>query len=161
MEYLPGFHICILLLWFLYLSIFLLAWTLRLQYQYSKYSFLPLPQFYYFLTILTEFKIWRRKQLKAYLKPKKCSIREALNLLMCADKSTDTKTDRKGKEKNIDIYVMCQMSGVRCHLSLVTCCVLPVTCHLPLMPTATATIPPTANSPTIHSRLVRKDTGTQ
>ena len=42
------------------------------------------------------------------------------------------------------------MSCVRCHLS-------PVTCHLSLTPTATSTDPPTAYSPTMHSRLVHQD----
>ena len=37
--------------------------------------------------------------------------------------------------------------GVRCHMSRITC-------HLPLMPTATATDPAPAHSPTMHSRLV-------
>ena len=37
-----------------------------------------------------------------------------------------------------------------CHMS-------DVTCHLLLTPTATATDPPPANSPTMHSRLVHQD----
>ena len=41
-----------------------------------------------------------------------------------------------------------------CHMSGVMCCLTSFTCHLSLMPTATATNPPTANSPIIHSRLV-------
>ena len=53
--------------------------------------------------------------------------------------------------------VKCQVSNVRCHMSNVMCHVSPVTCHMSLRPTATATDPPTANSPTIHSRLVCKD----
>ena len=39
------------------------------------------------------------------------------------------------------------MSGVRCHLS-------PVTFHMSLNPTTTATDPPPANSPTMHSRML-------
>jgi hypothetical protein len=53
--------------------------------------------------------------------------------------------------------VMCHVSGVRCQVSHVLNCLSPVTCHMPLMPTATATDPTPANSPTKHSRLVRKD----
>ena len=49
---------------------------------------------------------------------------------------------------------MCQVSGVRCHMSRVTCCVSPVTCHLSLTLTATATEPPPANCPIMHIRLV-------
>ena len=52
---------------------------------------------------------------------------------------------------------MCHVSGVRCQVSHVLNCLSPVTCHMPLMPTATATDPTPANSPTKHSRLVRKD----
>ena len=44
-----------------------------------------------------------------------------------------------------------------CHVSCVTCCVSPVTCHMSLMPTATFTDPPPANFPNIHIRLVSKD----
>ena len=42
--------------------------------------------------------------------------------------------------------IMCQM----CNLTRVTC-------HLSLTPTATATDPPTANSPTMQSKLVRQE----
>ena len=48
----------------------------------------------------------------------KSEIRETLNLLPCADSSTDT----KNSEKNL--------SFVTCYVSLVTCYVSPVTCHL-------------------------------
>ena len=41
-------------------------------------------------------------------------------------------------------------------MSGVACCVLRVTCHLSITPTATATDPPHANSPIMHSRLVAK-----
>ena len=61
-------------------------------------------------------------------------------------------------------YVIFHMSGVTCLMSLVTCHLLcvtchqsPFTCHLSLTPTATATNPPSANSPTMHSRLVSED----
>ena len=49
------------------------------------------------------------------------------------------------------------MSIVTCHLSRVICHQSPVTCHLSLTPTAAATDPPPANSPTMHSRPVGKD----
>ena len=44
-----------------------------------------------------------------------------------------------------------------CHMFRATCCMSPVTYNLSLMPTATATFHPPANSPTMHSRLVCKD----
>ena len=56
-----------------------------------------------------------------------------------------TKKDKKRQNKKI----ICHMSGV-------ACCVLRVTCHLSITPTATATDPPPANSPIMHSRLVAK-----
>ena len=43
------------------------------------------------------------------------------------------------------------------HMSHITRCLSPVTCHMSLMPTATATDSPAANSPTIHKWLVCKD----
>ena len=53
---------------------------------------------------------------------------------------------------------MCHVSGVMCHdVSYVTWLVSPVTCHLSLTLTATATDPPPANSPSMYSKLVRKD----
>ena len=75
---------------------------------------------------------------------------------MCADNSTDTKTDRKAQQQK-----MGQLSGVRCPMLNVMCLVSGVMCHLSrvasLTPTATANKPPTANSHIIHSRLVCKD----
>ena len=56
---------------------------------------------------------------------------------------------REEKEKQ-NIYIMCQVSNVMCYVS-------DVNCHMSLTPTATATNPPPANSPIMHSRLVRKD----
>ena len=71
-----------------------------------------------------------------------------------------TERDRQGKEKII-CHVsrgICNVSCVLCHVSCscVTCCVSPVTCHLSLMRTSTATDPPPANSPTMHSTLFAK-----
>ena len=43
------------------------------------------------------------------------------------------------------------------HMSCATCHVSNVACHLSLTPTATATDPHPANSPSMHSRLVCKD----
>ena len=68
----------------------------------------------------------------------KSCIRETLNLLMCADTSTDT----------IFCIYFC-----RCQVSGVTCCMSPVTCHMSLTPTSTARDPPPANSPSMHSRM--------
>ena len=49
------------------------------------------------------------------------------------------------------------MSHILCHVSHVTCNLSPATCHLSQPPTATATYPPPANSPTMHSKPVHKD----
>ena len=40
---------------------------------------------------------------------------------------------------------------------LVRCRLSPVTCHMSLMPTATAKDPPPVNSPTMHSRMVLEE----
>ena len=53
----------------------------------------------------------------------KSCLQETLNLSTCADRSTNTKTDRKGQNKNIFLF---HVSGVRCHM----CHMSPVTCHL-------------------------------
>ena len=59
-------------------------------------------------------------------------------------------------------HVTCNMCSVMSHASCVTTChVSRVLCHLSQTPTATATDPPTANSPIMHSRLVLKDPKTQ
>ena len=49
------------------------------------------------------------------------------------------------------------MLFVTCYVSHVTCHSLSVTFHLSLTPTAVATKPPSANSPTMHTRFVRQD----
>ena len=51
----------------------------------------------------------------------KSRIRETLNLPMCADSSTDTKTDKNGQKGKKKKKIMCQVSCVTCHLSPVTC----------------------------------------
>ena len=53
--------------------------------------------------------------------------------------------------------VTCHVSHVTCQMSHVKCCMPHVTCHMSLTPTAIATDPPPANSPTLHSRMVCKD----
>ena len=58
---------------------------------------------------------------------------------MCVHRSTKTKTDGKGQKEE------------ECHVSRVTCNLL----------TATATDPPPANSPAMHSMLVCKDPKSQ
>ena len=88
-------------------------------------------------------------------KEKSC-IREILNLSTCVNSSTATNTDRKGRRKRRR-----KMSCVRCHVSGVTRHVSPLTCHLWITPTATATDPPNANSPIMHSRLVCKEPKTK
>ena len=55
----------------------------------------------------------------------------------CADSRTNSKTDKNGQKRP---------KNVMCHMS----------CHLSLMPTATATNPPPAKSPITDSRLVCK-----
>ena len=50
-------------------------------------------------------------------------------------------------------FFMCCVSCLMCHLLLITC-------HLSLMPTATATTLLSLKSPSIHSRLVHKDLNT-
>ena len=84
---------------------------------------------------------------------KKSCIWETLSLLMCADSSTNTKTDRYRQTGFLTKFFMCQVLCVRCHLlcvtchmSGVTCHMALVTCHLSLTPTATAIEPPLANS---------------
>ena len=48
-----------------------------------------------------------------------------------------------------------QVAGVTCDVSYAMFDMSPVTCHLSLTAIARATPPPPANSPTMHSRLVR------
>ena len=73
-----------------------------------------------------------------------------MNLLMCANSSTMTKKTEKFKQF---VLVKCYVSHVTCKVLHVMCPVSPFTCHLSLTPTATATHPPAANSPIIHSTL--------
>ena len=56
----------------------------------------------------------------------------------CVRKVTPTQTNRR-------------------QVSVVSCLVTPVTCHMSLTQTATATDPSPANSPTMHSRIICKD----
>ena len=56
---------------------------------------------------------------------------------------------------------MCHMSHVMRHASSVTGHMSPVTCKLSLIPAAKASDPTPANSPSMHSRLVRKDQKTE
>ena len=46
-----------------------------------------------------------------------------------------------------------QLSGVRCQVSGVRFCMSPLTCHMSVTPTATATDPTPAKSPSMHSRM--------
>ena len=53
--------------------------------------------------------------------------------------------------------IMCHMSHITCHMSHVRFRIeSQITCHLSLMPTATALYLPPANFPFMHSRLVPK-----
>ena len=89
----------------------------------------------------------------------KIPIYETLNLSTCADSSTNTKSQKNIKKKNLCLFfsIRCQVSDVRCHVSCVTCHLSYVTCHISITPTVTAMDPPPANSPTMHIRMVRKD----
>ena len=53
---------------------------------------------------------------------------------------------------------MCQVSHVTCHVSFATYHhhLSHVTCHMSLMPTATVTDPPPANSPTMHCKPINE-----
>ena len=46
------------------------------------------------------------------------------------------------------------MSSITCQVSCVTCLMSPVICRMSVTPTATAMDPPTANSPSMHSRML-------
>ena len=70
-------------------------------------------------------------------------IWETLTLSMCVDRSPNTKNTKKIWK--LKIY----MSPVKCHTSRVMY-------RMSLMPTVTATDPPSANSPTLHNMFVCK-----
>ena len=82
--------------------------------------------------------------------------RETLNFMMCADSSTDTKTNRRGrKEKN-------HMSCVRCHISYVMCQMSCIIYHVSLVTNANSYIYPYPCYPHImYKRLICKDQKTQ
>ena len=69
-------------------------------------------------------------------------------------------TEVERKKKSCVIWqvsrVTCHVSNVNCRLSSVTCHLPNVTCHLSLVSTARAMDPPSANSPTMYSKLVGK-----
>ena len=73
----------------------------------------------------------------------KSGIQDTLNLSTCGNSSTDTR--RKNNQEKNQFHVSCVM----CHVSPD-----PVTCHISLMPSATATDPPPDNLPTMDSRFV-------
>ena len=78
-----------------------------------------------------------------------------MNLSTCVDSSTNTITDRNRQNGTNNFWQKkFHGSGVRCHVSSVSC-------HLSLTVTATATDPPPANSPTMQSRLVCKPPNTR
>ena len=86
---------------------------------------------------------------------RKSCIVETLELLACAESSTDTKTEER-KKYIIMCHasgVICHTTGVRCQVSHVMCHLSPVTCHLSLMPKDTAT------DPTKKDRNRQKGTG--
>ena len=80
---------------------------------------------------------------------------------MCMDSSPIPKRKETGQYENKKIKTRKNLLRVTRHWSYVTCHVSRDTCHLSLTPAATATDPTPANSPTMHSRLVRKDLKTQ
>ena len=81
----------------------------------------------------------RNKRVRVHAKTSR--IQETLNLWKCADRSTNTKTEREGqkKKKKKERKKMCHM--------------LRVTCHLSTTPSAIATKHLSASSPTMHTRL--------
>ena len=83
---------------------------------------------------------WIQRPLDSTILNKKSLIQETLNLLTCADSSTDTKTERNGQKGY---------------------CMLCVIFLLSLTPTATSTDPHPGNSPIKHSRLACKDPKSQ
>ena len=50
-------------------------------------------------------------------------------------------------------HLTCNVSCTMYHVTHVACCRSPVICHLSLMPKATDTDPPPANSPNMNSRI--------
>ena len=86
----------------------------------------------------------------------KSPVQETLNLSMCVDGITNTKTDRhrqKGKGGGDNKY---HLSHVMCHMSNVTLPVLCATCHLSTdtNPNSHSRSPLPANSPSIYSMLI-------
>ena len=68
----------------------------------------------------------------------------------CHRNKTIVSQCQKLPTRNMIIFVfLLQRACVMCHL-------LPVTCHVKLTQTATATDPPPANSPTMHGRVIHK-----
>ena len=72
----------------------------------------------------------------------KSYIWETLNLSTCADSSTNTKKKHVSFVTCLVAHVMCHVQRVICHISCVSYQMSPVTCHLSLTLTATATDPP-------------------
>ena len=87
---------------------------------------------------------------------KKSCVRQTQNPSMRADSGTNTKTNRNGQKRGKNDMKKFHVSHVTCLVSCVICCVSRVTCHLSLTPTATATDPPPASYPIMHSRLFHK-----
>ena len=83
---------------------------------------------------------WIQIPLDSTILNKQSLLQETLNLLTCADSSTDTKTERNGQKGY---------------------CMSCVTFLLSLTPTATSTDPHPGNSPIKHSRLACKDPKSQ
>ena len=79
-------------------------------------------------------------------------ISQRVRIVTPIQKKTGQKqTDRKkSKKRRKRLCVTCHVLGVRCHVSCFTY-------HLLMTPTASATDPPAAISPTMHSRLVSKN----
>ena len=128
---------------------------------FSKKKFLSLTW-----GIFDKISIWRRKNL-AY---RRHWISRLVRIVASIPKRTET--DKKEKiiiQKCMPCvtshvsHVKCQLSCVTCHMSHVTCHLSNFTCRLSPVttPTATATEPPSANPPIMHSRLVHKEQKTR
>ena len=59
-----------------------------------------------------------------------------------------------GYKQKFKKYILKKKSCIRCEVSGARCQVSHVKCHMSLTPTATATDPPPANSPTRHIRML-------
>ena len=113
------------------------------------------PSLHSYILPIHSYQVGSPKLLFGYNIKAKFPHRETLNISTFADSSTDTITDRNGeKEKKKNEKKKLKSGKEKCYVSLsLTCYVSPVT----NANSHSQKPPPPANSPTMHSRLVRKD----